>query len=66
MFGSWAQGDSDDYSDVDGLAAAPSSIEASGLAHAVLELNMANDDLLKAISPSGARGRGTAQVADPL
>ncbi len=31
-----------------------------------LSARLAYDDLLKAISPSGARGRGIAQVADPL
>ena len=45
MFGSWARGDWDGFSDVDVLAVAPNSSQASALADAVLDLGMADDVL---------------------
>ena len=45
LFGSWARGDWDAFSDVDLLAIAPSRGEANRLAEAVLEAGMADDVL---------------------
>ena len=45
LFGSWARGDWDAFSDVDLLATAPSRGEANRLAEAVLEAGMADDVL---------------------
>ncbi len=45
LFGSWARGDWDGYSDVDVLAIAPNREAATGLAEAVLDLGMADDVL---------------------
>ena len=45
LFGSWARGDWDAFSDVDLLAIAPSRGEANRLAEAVLEAGMADDAL---------------------
>ena len=45
MFGSWARGDWDGFSDVDVLAVAPNCSQASELAGAVLDLGMADDVL---------------------
>ncbi len=45
LFGSWARGDWDGFSDVDVLAIAPNRSQASGLADAVLRLGMADDVL---------------------
>ena len=45
LFGSWARGDWDGFSDVDVLAVAPYRGEASALADAVLDLGMADDVL---------------------
>ena len=45
LFGSWARGDWDAFSDVDLLAIAPSRGEANRLAEAVLEGGMADDVL---------------------
>ena len=45
LFGSWARGDWDSYSDVDVLAVAPSQSQANSLADAVLRLGMADDVL---------------------
>ena len=45
LFGSWARGDWDGFSDVDVLAVAPSRGQASALADAVLDLGMADDVL---------------------
>ena len=45
MFGSWARGDWDGFSDVDVLAVAPNRSQASELADAVLDLGMADDVL---------------------
>ena len=45
LFGSWARGDWDGYSDVDVLAIAPNREAANGLAEAVLDLGMADDVL---------------------
>ena len=45
LFGSWARGDWDGFSDVDVLAVAPSRGEANRLAEAVLEAGMADDVL---------------------
>lgn len=58
LFGSWARGDWDGYSDVDVLAVAPSSHEASGLANAVLELGMADDVLALSEQEWQARRNG--------
>ena len=43
LFGSWARGDWDAFSDVDLLAIAPSRGEANRLADAALEAGMADD-----------------------
>ena len=43
LFGSWARGDWDAFSDVDLLAIAPSRGEANRLAEAVLDAAMADD-----------------------
>ena len=45
LFGSWARGDWDGFSDVDVLAVAPNRDQASGLADAVLRHGMADDVL---------------------
>ena len=45
LFGSWARGDWDGFSDVDVLAVAPNRSQASELADAVLDLGMADDVL---------------------
>ena len=45
LFGSWARGDWDAFSDVDVLAVAPNRSQASELADAVLDLGMADDVL---------------------
>ena len=45
LFGSWARGDWDGFSDVDVLAIAPNRGQASALADAVLNLGMADDVL---------------------
>ena len=45
LFGSWARGDWDGFSDVDVLAVAPNRVQASGLADAVLRHGMADDVL---------------------
>ena len=45
LFGSWARGDWDAYSDVDLLAIAPNRSQSSELADAVLDLGMADDVL---------------------
>ena len=45
LFGSWARGDWDGFSDVDVLAVAPSRSQANSLADAVLRLGMADDVL---------------------
>ena len=45
LFGSWARGDWDAFSDVDLLAIAPNRSQASELADAVLDLGMADDVL---------------------
>ena len=45
LFGSWARGDWDGFSDVDVLAVAPNRSQASALADAVLDLGMADDVL---------------------
>jgi len=45
LFGSWARGDWDGFSDVDVLAIAPNRSQASELADAVLDLGMADDVL---------------------
>ena len=45
LFGSWARGDWDAFSDVDLLAVAPNRSQASELADAVLDLGMADDVL---------------------
>ena len=45
LFGSWARGDWDGFSDVDVLAVAPNRGQASALADAVLDLGMADDVL---------------------
>ena len=45
LFGSWARGDWDGFSDVDVLAVAPNRSQASELADAVLHLGMADDVL---------------------
>jgi predicted nucleotidyltransferase len=45
LFGSWARGDWDAFSDVDLLAIAPSRGEANRLAEAVLDAGMADDVL---------------------
>ena len=45
LFGSWARGDWDGFSDVDVLAVAPNRSQASELADAVLDQEMANDVL---------------------
>ena len=45
LFGSWARGDWDGFSDVDVLAVAPSQSQANSLADAVLRLGMADDVL---------------------
>ncbi len=45
LFGSWARGDWDDFSDVDVLAAASNRYQVSGLADAVLRHGMADDVL---------------------
>ena len=45
LFGSWARGDWDAFSDVDLLAIAPSRGESNRLAEAVLEGGMADDVL---------------------
>ena len=45
LFGSWARGDWDAFSDVDLLAIAPSRGEANRLADAALEAGMADDVL---------------------
>ena len=45
LFGSWARGDWDGFSDVDVLAVAPNRNQASALADAVLDLGMADDVL---------------------
>ena len=45
LFGSWARGDWDGYSDVDVLAVASNRSQASELADAVLDLGMADDVL---------------------
>ena len=45
LFGSWARGDWDGFSDVDVLAVAPYRGEASALADAVLDQRMADDVL---------------------
>jgi len=45
LFGSWARGDWDGYSDVDVLAVAPKRSQASELADAVLRHGMADDVL---------------------
>ena len=58
LFGSWARGDWDSYSDVDVLAVAPSHHEASGLADAVLELGMADDVLALSEQEWQARRNG--------
>ena len=60
LFGSWARGDCDSYSDVDVLAVAPSHHEASGLANAVLELGMADDVLALSEQEWQARRNGDA------
>ncbi|MEC8441441.1 MAG: nucleotidyltransferase domain-containing protein [Cyanobacteriota bacterium] len=43
LFGSWARGDWDCFSDVDVVAVAPNCSQASGLADAVLHQGMADD-----------------------
>ena len=45
LFGSWARGDWDGFSDVDVLAVAPNRSQASALADAVLDQEMADDVL---------------------
>ena len=45
LFGSWARGDWDGFSDVDVLAVAPNRSQASDLADAVLRHGMADDVL---------------------
>ena len=45
LFGSWARGDWDGFSDVDLLAVAPNRSQASELADAVLRHGMADDVL---------------------
>ena len=45
MFGSWARGDWDGFSDVHVLAVASNRDQASGLADAVLQHGMADDVL---------------------
>ena len=45
LFGSWARGDWDGFSDVDVLAVAPNRNQASALADAVLDQRMADDVL---------------------
>ena len=45
LFGSWARGHWDAFSDVDLLAIAPNRSQASELADAVLDLGMADDVL---------------------
>ena len=45
LFGSWARGDWDGFSDVDVLAVASNRDQASGLADAVLRHGMADDVL---------------------
>ena len=45
LFGSWARGDWDGFSDVDVLAVAPSRKQANSLADGVLRLGMADDVL---------------------
>ena len=45
LFGSWARGDWDGFSDVDVLAVAPNRSQARELADAVLEKGMADDVL---------------------
>ena len=45
LFGSWARGDWDAFSEVDVLAVAPNRSQASELADAVLDLGMADDVL---------------------
>jgi predicted nucleotidyltransferase len=45
LFGAWARGDWDGFSDVDVLAVAPNRSQASELADAVLDLGMADDVL---------------------
>ena len=45
LFGSWARGNWDGFSDVDVLAVAPNRSQASELADAVLDLGMADDVL---------------------
>ena len=45
LFGSWARGDWDGFSDVEVLAIAPNRSQASELADAVLDLGMADDVL---------------------
>ena len=45
LFGSWARGDWDGFSDVDVLAVAPNRDQARGLADAVLRHGMADDVL---------------------
>jgi predicted nucleotidyltransferase len=45
LFGSWAQGDWDSFSDVDVLAVAPNRSQANDLADAVLRHEMADDVL---------------------
>ena len=45
LFGSWARGDWDGFSDVDVLAVAPNRGQASALADAVLDQRMADDVL---------------------
>ena len=45
LFGSWARGDWDGFSDVDVLAAASNRYQVSGLADAVLRHGMADDVL---------------------
>ena len=45
LFGSWARGDWDGFSDVDVLAVAPNQSQATALADAVLDLGMADDVL---------------------
>ena len=45
LFGSWARGDWDGFSDVDVLAVAPNRVQASDLADAVLRHGIADDVL---------------------
>ena len=45
LFGSWARGDWDGFSDVDVLAVAPNRVQASDLADALLRHGIADDVL---------------------